>query len=139
MSLNQRVVRIGQNENIGTGERLFKLTATNNHTRWLLGHLANSFGLWDRVVIPLLNRSLSRNGFVVELQKTNFVMSGGKRVFRTRKWFEKGTLYFWATFTTNWWVATWSGWRLEPLGAKVIMALGRNTSKRHSSKSTISG
>ncbi|GIW32585.1 MAG: hypothetical protein KatS3mg071_2759 [Meiothermus sp.] len=97
MSLNQRMVRIGQNENIGEGERLFKLTAKNTLTSKLLERLANSFGLWDSVVIPLLEKALSQNGFKVTLQRTNFVISGGKRVFRTRKWFEKGSLYFWAT------------------------------------------
>ncbi|GIW25769.1 MAG: hypothetical protein N2318_03480 [Meiothermus sp.] len=97
MSLNQRVVRIGQNEHIGEGERLFKLTAKNDLTRKLLQRLANSFGLWDQAVIPVLEQALSRNGFKVTLQRTNFVTSGGKRVFRTRKWFEKDALYFWAT------------------------------------------
>lgn len=97
MSLNQRLVRIGQKENIGEGERLFKLTAQNPLTSKLLEKLANSFGLWDTAVIPLMEHTLSRNGYKVTLQRTNFVVSNGKRVFRTRKWFDKGALYFWAT------------------------------------------
>jgi hypothetical protein len=97
MSLNQRVVQIGQHEDIGEGERLFRLTATNDLSRRLLERLANTMFLWDRVVIPLFERAMSRNGLRVTLQRTNFVNSGGQRVFRARKWFRAGSLYFWAT------------------------------------------